>query len=203
MWKKILLLTGALILLLAGYTGYRYYKSWQEYKVQEESRVLLEKVRTVCKLITVEGQFSEIIDYKDYWGYDLSFFRKKALVRVQATVSVGYDLSNIKVESRPEEKKLLLSQLPDPLILAIDHSQDYYDITEGTFNSFTTEDYNRINEMAKENIREKAMQSELFKTAEQQAGQMLDLLAFMVESAGWTLEYTPLSQMNDPENLLN
>jgi hypothetical protein len=57
--------------------------------------------------------------------------------------------------------------------------------------------------MAKDNIRQKALESDLFQTAEQQADEMLGLLEFMVESAGWTLEYVPRSQINDSGNLLN
>jgi hypothetical protein len=53
----------------------------------EQSTVLLEKIQAVSKLITVEGQFSEIYNYSEYDGYFSMFWDKKVLVRVRATVS--------------------------------------------------------------------------------------------------------------------
>ena len=52
----------------------------------ENSQVLLEKIKSVSKVINVEGYFTEVYDYKDYWGYNISFFQKKALVRIKANV---------------------------------------------------------------------------------------------------------------------
>ncbi len=173
----------------ASFYGWQYYQNWKTIKTEEEARVLVEKIKTVSKLITVEGSFSEIYDYKDYWGYDLSPFRKKALVRVNAKVSVGYDLNQMKVEAFPTEKRIVISNLPDPEILSIDHDLDYYDLSEGTFNSFSTEDYNKINTNAKAEIEKKALESDLFLVAEEQSDNMLEMIGVMVESIGWELEY--------------
>ena len=68
----------------------------EKFRLTEQSQVLMEKIKTVAKLVTVEGYFSEVYDYQDYWNYDVSMFRKKALIRVKAKVSVGYDLSKMK-----------------------------------------------------------------------------------------------------------
>jgi hypothetical protein len=72
--------------------------------------------------------------------------------------------------------------------LSIDHTLDYYDISEGIFSSFSPEDYTRINERAKDLIRQQALKSNLMMEARTQATEMLDLLRFMVEGAGWRLE---------------
>jgi hypothetical protein len=37
-------------------------------------------------------------------------------------------------------------------LISLDHTLDYYDISEGTFNSFSAEDYNKINNDVKEHI---------------------------------------------------
>ena len=63
-----------------------------------EADLLAEQIDEVFKLVTVEGRFSEIYKYSDYWGYDLSPLRKKALIRVSARVSVGLDLEQARVE---------------------------------------------------------------------------------------------------------
>lgn len=195
---------GILLLLVLGvflvYRGINTYHSWQVSQVEKTSRVLLEKVRAVTKLIAVEGHFSEILDYKDFWGYDISVFRKKALVRIHATVSIGYDLGGIRVESYPEEKKIVLAYFPEPVILSIDQELDYYDVTQGTFNAFTAEDYNKISRLARESIRLKATESGLFSVAETQAAEMLDLITFIVRSAGWTLELAHQENWPRPES---
>ena len=117
-------------------TNYR-----KKLRSEESAQVLLERVQTVAKLITVEGYFSEVYDYKDYYAYNLSPFRKKALIRVKAKVSVGYDLSRVEFETRPDEKVIIVRNLPEPEILSIDHDLDYYDISQGMFNSFSAQDH--------------------------------------------------------------
>ena len=165
------------------------YFSWQTVRAEETSEVLLEKIRSVYKLVLVEGHFSEVYDYQDYWGYNFSPFRKKALLRVKAKVSVGYDMENFVLEARPEEQKIVMTRLPEPEILSVDHDLDYYDISEGTFNSFNREDYNRMNANAKEMIMREAQRSDLLNSARQQGRQTLEMLELMVKNAGWTLEY--------------
>lgn len=191
MIKRLLLLLGLLGLCFGVFWATKYYYTWDATTVEEQSVVLKNRIETVAKLVTVEGYFSEVYDYKDYWGYDFSPFRKKALVRVKAKVSVGYDLEQMKIESFPAQKKIVISNLPDPQILSIDHDLDYYDLSQGTFNSFSAEDYNKINSTAKELIESQAQRSDLFLTAEAQSQEMLEMIRFMVEGSGWRLEYEP------------
>ena len=193
---KLLKNIAAILLILLVAFGAFKLTSWsskekESTNVEIQSDVLLEKIRSVTKLVTVEGYFSEVFDFKDYWGYDLSMLRKRALVRVKAKVSVGYDLTKMRIEARPEEKRIEISQLPDPTIISIDHDLDYYDITEGTFNRFTTDDFNKINAKAKENIQSKALESDLFLNAESQSNQVLEIIEFIVEGAGWELVFVP------------
>lgn len=183
---QILLLVAAF--LVGGWLSYQYFVS--KSKPVEDSTVLLEKIQAVTKLITVEGQFSEIYNYSEYQGYFSLFWDKKVLVRVRATVSAGYDLNLLQMEADPATKTIRMSALSKPEILSIDHTLDYYDISEGLFASFTPEDYTRINQRAKDLIRDQALKSNLMPAAEEQAGKMLDLIRFMVESAGWRLEIT-------------
>ena len=189
MLKKILLIIALLLFFMAGIWLTRKYYISTEAKVEEQSQVLLEKIKSVCKLVTVEGHFSEVYNYQDYWGYDFSPFRKKALIRVKAKVAVGYDLEKMSIEALPAEKRIVLSELPEPTILSIDHELDYYDITEGTFNAFTAEDYNKLNANAKQFIEQKALESDLLNSAKKQSKQTIDMIKFMVENAGWTLSF--------------
>ncbi len=189
MTKKIIIAILLILFFLGGALLTKKYYEWQEIKVKEQSQVLLEKIKKVYKVVTVEGHFSEVYDYEDYWGYDFSPFRKKALVRVKAKVLAGYDLDQISIEAFPDEKKIIISELSKPQILSIEHDLDYYDLTAGTFNAFTKDDYNKINTNAKEYIVEKAAESDLLKSAEQQGNQAIEMIQFMVENAGWRVEY--------------
>lgn len=201
MLKKIIF---TVILFVVGYSifwGTKYYYTIGEIKATEQSEVLLEKIKTVSKLVTVEGHFSEVYDYKDYWGYDISPFRKKALMRVKAKVLVGYNLEKMTVASLPEEKTIRIGNLPDPEIISIENDLDYYDISEGTFNSFSPADYNKLQQKAKDYIREHAERSDLKESAVKQGNQLLELIRFMVETAGWKLEF--VRDLNEvPENSL-
>lgn len=179
------LFTLLIALAVGAWLGYQYFAARN--RPTEDAAVLLEKIQAVTKLITVEGQFSEVYNYNEYQGYFSFFWDKKVLVRAKATVSAGYDLGAMRLEAEPEQKVIRMSALPQPQILSIDHTLDYYDISEGLFVSFTPEDYNRINQRAKDLIRDQALKSDLLPAARDQAAKMLDLIRFMVESAGWRL----------------
>lgn len=193
MTKRLLSILGVLLFLALGFSGgvwlTRKYYGLTEQKIEEQSTVLLEKVKTVAKLISVEGYYSEVYDHKTYWAYNISLFQKKALIRVKAKVSVGYDLSKMNIESDQATRTILISKLPEAEILSIDHDLDYYDISEGVFNAFTPQDYTRLNKLAKSKIEESARKGDLFKKAEEQGNQMLEVIELMVESTGWKVVY--------------
>lgn len=167
------------------------YYSYNETVTKENSQVLLERIKTVAKLVTVEGYFSEVYSHEDYYNFDLSPFRKKALLRVKAKVGVGYDLGKLKIDAFDEQKKIVISNIPDPEILFVEQEVDYYDIQEGTFNSFSEQELTDLNKRAKSFIEEKAKSDKigLLPAAEEQMNKMLESIQFMVESAGYTLEY--------------
>ncbi len=182
-WAAVLLFTFFLGVLLTRW----YFQRTQKVET-ENSTILLERIKQVAKLVTVEGYFSEIYDYKDYYGYDMSFFTKKALLKVKAKVSAGYDLEKMKVTAFPEAKIIRITGIPPVTILSIEHDIEYYDVQEGFFNSFTTEDYNKLNARAKEFIREKALDSELMDQAAGQRNLVFETIRFMAEGMGWEVE---------------
>lgn len=166
-----------------------------------DQTILLDRIEKVAKLITVEGHFSEVYRYKDYWKYDIALLRKQALIRVQAKVSIGYDLEGMDITIN-ESDKVVIMALPDSAqILSIEHDLDYYDLSEGSFNSFSESDYNKLNADAKEYIRIKALQSDLFSTAEGQINDMVEIIRAMIHGSGYTLEVVP-AQSNSTIDLL-
>lgn len=187
MTKKIIIGVALLLCVALGVWATRWYYQSLAIKVQEDSQVLLQQIQQVYKLTAVEGYFSEVYDYSDYWGYDLSIFRRKALIRVKAKVSVGYDMEKVTFDSDPLNKTIYIRNLPEPTILSIDHDLDYYDITEGVFNSFTADDYTKISGKAKAYIQDQALKSPLLENARQQREKMFAALRVMIDNAGWKL----------------
>lgn len=187
MTKKIIIGVALLLCVALGVWATRWYYQSLAIKVQEDSQLLLQQIQQVYKLTAVEGYFSEVYDYSDYWGYDLSIFRRKALIRVKAKVSVGYDMEKVTFDSDPLNKTIYIRNLPEPTILSIDHDLDYYDITEGVFNSFTADDYTKISGKAKAYIHDQALKSPLLDNARQQREKMFAALRVMIDNAGWKL----------------
>ena len=187
--NRYLQLAALAIVFLLGVMMARSYYSDRTKKenTTEKATVLLEKIEEVSKLVSVEGQFSEVYDFKEYKSYDISMFRKKALVRVKAKVSAGYDLSKMAVHSDEATQTIRISNIPKIEILSIDHNLDYYDISEGTFNKFSEEDLNKINVRAKEFIESTAQESRLMEDARLQGNQVFELIRILVENSGWNL----------------
>lgn len=180
-WIWIFIAIGALV--TAFWFGSKL--KWPQTKTTESSVVLLEKIKTVCKLVTAEGQFSEIYDYQESSRFVKPFLDKKALIKVRATVSVGYDLS--KINFQPDEKShtLVISGIPPAEIISVEHDLDYYDLREGLFNQFTAEDYDKLNARAKEFIVSQVHKSSLMDAADQKRDEMIGVIRYMVEQAGW------------------
>lgn len=166
-----------------------YYKNRSEKQLQNQSVLLLEKIKQVCKLITVEGEFSEIFTHRDEKNLFFKLFQmeKKALLIVKAKVMVGFDLTKINIEINTQKKQVTLSQFPEPEILSIDNDLEYYDIQKGIINKFSESDLTNLNKKSKEFIREKVRTSHLIRIAKNQASDTVSLIRQLIESVGWEL----------------
>ena len=149
-----------------------------------EADILLQQVRDVSQLVTNQGEFLEIYSYKDYWGYDIVPFRKQALVRAKARASVGFDLEKIGLEVREEARIIILDRLPEPEILSLEVEVDYYDLTDGTFNDFSAEDLNQIEKDVRMKMRQKVLQSDLFRRADQRIRIYTESLRHLADQTG-------------------
>lgn len=188
------MLLGALLTLLLLLIVVRYYvfsPLKMETVAKQDASVLLERINKVYKMVLVEGEFTEILSHQDYYGYDLPGFRKKAIIKVQAKVLVGYNLDSLKIVVDETDKVLKLQKWPEPEILAIDSDISYYDIDNGWFNSFTPDELTKLTRDGKELIRKKAQESNLLPTAQKQAQQMLDMISLLAESSGYRVEIDP------------
>jgi hypothetical protein len=186
-----------MLVFFAGlWISYQWFGSKSRESQQVESTVLLERVREVFQLVTVEGQFSELytetnirevtlyLPIPTYWE-----FSKKALLEVKGRVLVGYDMEQVSIKVDSMARQIVLSNLPEPSILAIDHEISYRNLEESFFNSFTPEDYTQLNRNAKEVLRRKAEESDLLNKAREEGNAMLNAIAFMANSIGWEVIY--------------
>ena len=67
----------------------------------------------------------------------------------------------------------------------MDHDLDYYDVQEGTFNSFTAEEHSAIQKEAKNLILKKTQESDLLQKAQDQKKVYIDMLSLAIKSMGW------------------
>ena len=189
------LLLGLLIGALLMYWGYALLnrKKQRELTVHQ-STVLLEKVRSVCKLISVEGDFAEIYRYENRKGLFMNLFssKKKALIVINAKAHIGYDFKKLDVMADVERRKIVLRNFPPPEILSIEPELEFYDIRNDLFNAFTPQDMTSLNKEAKEHIREKIPESGLMDTANHEALEAILLMEKIVETLGWKLDYDAL-----------
>jgi hypothetical protein len=159
-----------------------------------QSMVIMEKIRKVWKLITVEGEFAEIYHYENTKERFMSMVssKKKAILLINAKAHVGYDLSKIKMEANNDKKVIRLTEFPDPQILSLETDLKYYDKKEGLFNKFDSTDLTEVNSQAKEHVLLKIPESGLFDTAKSEALEAVLLIQNIVETIGWTLDYEDL-----------
>lgn len=189
------LILGALV---AGAVVYFFRNRFVRNKTEEQSVVLLEKIRNVSKMITVEGDFSEIMHFEDVKDVFLSLVssRKKAIVLANARVLIGFDMKKIRLKSNPERKTLSLEFFPDPQILSIETDIQYYDVKNGLFNKFAANDLSGLNKKVRENIEAKIPDSELLISAKDKALDTIKMIEQLVSTFGWHLDYSSIEIEN-------
>ena len=171
---------------------------------EHQSTVLLDKIRSVCKLVSVEGDFAEIYRYENISKVFMSLVssKKKALLVINAKAQIGYDLKKVKIRADNESKRIILTNFPEPEVLSIEPEIQFYDIHSGMFNFFSSDDLTLLNKEAKQHIREKIPQSGLMESAKKEAIQAVLLIEKIVETIGWKLDYSALEVTDKQKELL-
>ncbi|ULC60100.1 DUF4230 domain-containing protein [Flaviramulus sp. BrNp1-15] len=172
--------------------------------VNAQSVLLLDKIKKVCKFITVEGDFAEIYHYEDVKERFLKMItsKKKALVVINAKAHVGYDLSKIILKADNTNKKILLEHFPQPEVLSIETNLNYYDKSEGYFNKFEATDLTGLHNEAKSHIQDKIPESGLIQIAQKEALETILLIETIVETIGWKLDYSALKIEDNNQKLI-
>lgn len=185
--KWIILILAALVLFF----GYKYFSSKGDTSVVEYDTALIqEQIKNVGKLVVTEGHFAEVITYKDSKKYlgDFISFEKKAIVVINADVTVSFDLSKMKYDIDSINKVITVVEIPkEEIKIAPDFK--YYNTESSTFNEFTGEDYNKINKIARANLSKKIQASTLKTNAKNRLLSELNSLFIVTKNLGWTMKY--------------
>ncbi|RXG27269.1 DUF4230 domain-containing protein [Leeuwenhoekiella palythoae] len=202
--RKVLIV---ILILLLGYFTYQYFNAQQEKREQliEATNLIEKEIKNVGKLAVTEGSFAQVFTYKNSKQiFNLVEANKKALVVINAKVTIAYDLRALETEVDPENKTITIKKIPAPEI-NINPDIEYYDVSQDYLNQFEASDYNKIKQRVMTTIRQKVESSELPQNAENRLLAELANIYVVTNTLGWTLQYntTPINSSQELKTLLD
>lgn len=187
--RKVLFLV---VIVIIGFIIYQYIDEQKKEKdaLIESTGLIQKQIKNVGKLVVTEGNFAQVFSYKDSKKFyiDILSARKKALIIVNADVTVSYDLSKLKTEIDPKTKTVTITYIPEEEI-TINPNIQYYDVTQDYLNQFEADDYNSIQKRIQKSLREKIEKSSLKSNAKNRLISELQKIYILTNTMGWTLEY--------------
>ena len=202
--RKVLIV---ILLLVLGYFTYQYFETKNEKRNQliEATQLIEKEIKNVGKLVVTEGSFAQVFTYKDSKQiFNLVEANKKALVVINAKVTIAYDLRALETEVDPENKIITIKKIPDPEI-NINPDIEYYDVSQDYLNQFEASDYNKIKKRVMVSVKKKVEASELPSNAQNRLLAELANIYVVTNTLGWTLQYntTPINSSQELKTLLD
>lgn len=172
-------------------------------ELSETSQLIQLQLQNVGKLIVTEGAFSQVFTFEDSQKrfYNLISFNKRALVVVNAKVTIGYDLSQIETHIDQENKTVSILYIPEEEI-NIYPTIEYYDVTQDYFNQFSANDFNTIKSKVNSLLEDKIEKSDLKYNAKNRLISELQKIYILTSTMGWTLRYNS-EEIRSPEGFLD
>jgi hypothetical protein len=166
------------------------FKKNDDEDITYNTNLIQQQILNVGKLVVTEGHFSEVITYKNQQKYllDMLSFEKKALVVVNADVTVAYDLHKMKYDIDEVNKTITIVSIPKEEI-KISPDIQFYDVEQSKLNPFTGDDYNKINKSVKANLAKKIEKSTLKTNAQNRLISELSKILILTNTMGWKLQY--------------
>lgn len=132
-----------------------WYQKSENRQQKEETKIVVNAIKNMSKLVVSSASFSEIYNFKDSkkYFYETISFDKQAIVTVNANVEVGYDLSKLEIQIDSLAKKIYINKIPKEEI-TIAPDVKYFDLQQSQFNSFSKDDLNKINQKSIEKIKQ-------------------------------------------------
>ena len=165
-------------------------KSNENATVEYDTNLIQQQIKNVGKLVVTEGHFAEVMTYKDQKKYlmDMVSFEKKAMVVINADVTVSFDLSKVTYTIDAVNKTVTITNIPKEEI-KISPDIKFYDVEQSTLNEFTGNDYNKINKIVRANLAKKIEKSTLQSNAKNRLVSELSKILVVTNSMGWKLQY--------------
>ncbi|HKO76616.1 MAG TPA: DUF4230 domain-containing protein [Flavobacterium sp.] len=189
MLKRILV--GA-VLVVAIILAFKFceFKKGDDSSLDYNTNLIQQQIVNVGKLVVTEGHFSEVVTYKNQQKYmmDMLSFEKKALIIVNADVTVSYDLHQMKYDIDEANKTITILSIPKEEI-KISPDIKFYDVEQSQMNPFTGDDYNKINKSVKANLAKKIEKSTLKSNAQNRLISELSKILILTNTMGWKLQY--------------
>ncbi len=154
------------------------------------TNLIQQQIVNVGKLVVTEGHFAEVITYKNQEKYlmDMLSFEKKALIIVNADVTVAYDLHQMKYDIDEKNRTITILSIPKEEI-KISPDLQFYDVEQSKLNPFTGDDYNKINKLVKANLAKKIEKSSLKANAKNRLISELSKMLILTNTMNWKLKY--------------
>ena len=166
------------------------FKKSDSSSIENNTALIQQQILNVGKLVVTEGHFAEVLTYKNKDSYlgGMVSFHKKALLVVNADVTVSYDLHLIKYNIDQKNKTITIVNIPKEEI-KISPDIQFYDVDQSKLNPFTGDDYNKISRSAKASIAKKIEKSTLKTNAQNRLISELSKMLILTNSMGWKLQY--------------
>ena len=189
MQRRILLGAGIIVAIILLFK-FCDFKKEDDSTVDYNTNLIQQQIVNVGKLVVTEGHFAEVITYKDENKYlmDMVSFEKKALIIVNADVTVSYDLHQMKYDIDEKNKTITILSIPKEEI-KISPDIKFYDVEQSKLNPFTGDDYNKINKSVKANLAKKIEKSSLKSNAQNRLISELSKILILTNTMGWKLQY--------------
>ncbi len=199
MLKRILLGIGIIVAIVLLFKFCDFKKN-DDADISYNTNLIQQQIVNVGKLVVTEGHFSEVVTYKNQEKYFMNMlsFEKKALIVVNADVTVAYDLHQMKYDIDEKNKTITILSIPKEEI-KISPDIQFYDVEESKLNPFTGDDYNKINKSVKANLAKKIEKSSLKSNAQNRLISELSKILITTNAMGWKLQYEGKSIENETD----
>ncbi|WP_264565322.1 DUF4230 domain-containing protein [Flavobacterium sp. N3904] len=189
MLKRIIVGAVVVVVIILAFK-YCEFKKGDDSSLEYNTNLIQQQIVNVGKLVVTEGHFSEVVTYRNQQKYllDMLKFEKKALVIVNADVTVSYDLHQMKYDIDEKNKTITILSIPKEEI-KISPDIKFYDVEQSQMNEFTGDDYNKINKSVKANLAKKIEKSSLKSNAQNRLISELSKILILTNTMGWKLQY--------------
>ncbi|MNS56077.1 hypothetical protein D3C86_772520 [compost metagenome] len=190
MLKRILIGLGIIVAVVLLFKYCDFKKDADDSDLSYNTNLIQQQIVNVGKLVVTEGHFSEVVTYKNQQKYmmDMLTFEKKAIIIVNADVTVSYDLHQMKYDIDEKNKTITILSIPKEEI-KISPDIKFYDVEQSQMNPFTGDDYNKINKSVKANLAKKIEKSSLKSNAQNRLISELSKMLILTNTMGWKLRY--------------